>query len=127
MNEHFCTQCGQRCDDERELCTSCVEQAVDTELQQKAVVVRDGARGWRLTACLIGDALDLLENDGVKVDRTQFEVPLEADDYYFETVEDMARELEDALGANGYTVIHDDGYVIYKGLSDEAHKALENY
>lgn len=96
------------------------EAAIEAELVQKAVVVRDGARGWRLGQVFVSDALDLLEEAGVKVDRDAFEIPDEDDVDYSQTMADYERELEDALDAAGFTSFWNDGYVIYKDLSEKA-------
>jgi hypothetical protein len=94
------------------------EARVNAELASKSVIVRDGARGWRLGACFISDACDLL------ISRTEPELPEEDAEDYSEVVHDLCCELEDALYDVGYFVAWNDGYVIYQGLSEEARAAL---
>jgi len=98
--------------------------SIDQELESKAVVIRDGSRGWRLSACLIEDALDLL--DASDEMREEYAVPDEdSEDYEF--VNDMANELEDKLFAAGYYVYNNDGYVIYKDLSEAPIAELSDF
>lgn len=116
-----CGTCGEEIrpaleDDEPQI----DEAQIETELATKAVVVRDGARGWRLGACFVEDALGLLEGANVAVDRAAFEIPDEDDVDYTQTLADYERELEDALDAAGFTTYWNDGYVIYKDLSEAA-------
>lgn len=98
--------------------------AIQFELESKAVVVRDGARGWRLGACFVEDALDLIEASDEL--RACFEIPDEEDEYYSEAIEDYRQELESKLFDAGYFVYNNDGYVIYKDLSEEAKDALSD-
>jgi len=92
-------------------------EEIDQELDTKAIVIRDGARGWRLGSCFIEDAQDILGvDDG--------ETPSEDDEDYGEIIDDLCRICEELLNGSGYTVVWNDGYVIYQDLSDEAIESL---
>ena len=96
------------------------EARVDAELQRKLVVLRDGARGWRLGRQLVWDAIELLE-----LNAEDYPVPEEGSADYEFAIEDYRAELEPLLAENGYTVVWNDGYAIYGDLSAEALVSLE--
>jgi hypothetical protein len=92
------------------------------ELESKALIIREGASlrtADELRECFIADACGLLDVNP--------QVDAYNEDDRSEALETAVREYETQLGNANYTVVWDDGYVIYKDLSEKALEALENY
>src|SRR5271165_2817090 len=87
---------------------------VENELDTKAIVVRDGAAlrtSKELGECFLEDACNLLDRNFGTYSSSEDED---------ESLETDIAEYEGFLASAGYTVIWNDGYVIYKDLSDKA-------
>jgi hypothetical protein len=88
------------------------------DIEQKAVIVRDGARGRFLADCFVSDALGLL---GPEAEGITHEDECEQSENYETDCQctiDAADGLEVLLNEAGYTVYWYDGYVIYKDLTE---------
>lgn len=102
---------------------------IDMECMAKAVIIRDGARGRFLRSTLIEDAHAILERElpawyeGEDAPETLSD---EAQNDYFDMMNDLARDCDGWLFDAGYYVYQNDGYVIYKDLSEEAIDELSN-
>ncbi len=83
---------------------------IQSSIENKVIISRDGSRGWRLTECFIEDACGLL-----KIEKP--ELPDVYSDDYSGAIQWECDDLEDQLWSKHYYVCFDDGYLIYKGLT----------
>lgn len=93
------------------------QERINAELENKAVVVREGAASRtveELRACFVTDACGLLDCNPQQLVNDELYSDANVDAY------------EQMLGRAGFTVVWNDGYVIYQGLSDQAEEALRD-
>lgn len=85
-------------------------------IDSKFVCSREGScsrTAQELAEVFIGDACHLLSID---------EPTITEEDEEF--IHDIAREYEDKLSEEGYSVVWDDGFAIYRNLTDEENEYL---
>lgn len=86
-------------------------------LDAKAIIVRDGNRGRFLAHCFVQDACAILPDAEGCVHEDECE-QVEDNEQDCQCVLDAASGLEDLLNEAGYSTYWNDGYVIYKDLTE---------
>jgi len=111
LSETTCNEILDETDEEK-------EDRLQFSIDSKCIIARDGSRGRFLSNCLILDACGLLEQE-VPEGIEEYSEPDENGNIY-----EIATEMETKLFEAGYTVISNDGYLIYKDLTDEENEYL---
>jgi hypothetical protein len=95
---------------------------IEANIDAKVVVLREGSSlrtAEELLEVFVGDACALL---GANPQVDSFN-----EEDRFEALESARSEYENQLGDAGYTVVWNDGFVIYKDLTEEEEKYLEGF
>lgn len=103
--------------------------ALELSIESKFVLNREGSSlrtSDELQEVMILDACALLNVDApeLPVEDESNEDELDALDLLSELLNELREEYEGKLSEAGYTVVWNDGYVIYKDLTDEESEAI---
>ena len=106
----------------RKALTPAQERNLEHSIENKVIIVREGSRGWGLGECFIEDACGILS-----IEKPELPDREEDREDYSEAVEDFVREFEGKIGEKGFTVIWNDGYVVYENLNSKELEFMENW
>lgn len=102
-------------------------QEIEKSIESKVIAIREGSALYTAdeqNQNLVDEACAILDVNPEHLTNIS-----EDDEDYDESeaLEEIARAYEDKLSAAGYTVIWNDGFVIYKDLTDEEVEYVSNF
>ena len=101
------------------------DQAIEASLESKVVCIRDGSCSYTADE-ICWNLIDEARALGIEVPSTD-DIPESDDEDYSQILGEYADEAESLLNDAGYQVFHNDGFVIYKDLTDEESDYLGGY